>query len=215
MTTARIGVVLVLLTLALTGCSAMRKPDQSPGAYDQFMQQADALDKAHDIEGAKALYHKAAAADPTQAHPWYQLAQLNFDQKNYGRAIVNAQEVLKRNPSDSGAESILTIAGLRVAVEALSNLHDESDANGPAHVEAEKLAAKMRQTLGQNVLIPPAEKKPKHRHRRKTHHYHHTKPTSTSKTKAAPKPQPTASTEQPKPPAASGLNPFQSLPSGN
>lgn len=205
---AHVRAVMLLLIPVFAGCSMLHRSKTKPVTvhpYDQLMQQADARYDAQDIDGAKALYSKAAAADPTRENPWYRLAQINFDQQNYGRAIVDAQEVLQRNPSDSNAESILTVAGLRVAVQALGRLHDESNQQGPAHVEAEKLAAKMRETLGQDVLVPPqarqAERRPA---RRRVSH------------RAAHAPHPAAApAPAPAPSAPASDNPFQALPGGN
>jgi tetratricopeptide (TPR) repeat protein len=144
----------------LAGCQQNTKPVQPPPvSYDQLMEQAEARIRAQDVDGAKTYFSKAAAADPTRKEPWYRLAQLDFNQQNYGKSIVDAQEVLQRDASDMNAESILTVAGLRVAVDALGRLHDEADLQGPAHQEAVKLAQKMRDTLGQDVLVPPAAKK--------------------------------------------------------
>lgn len=206
----RVGITFLLLFMmtALAGCASMQQSGKSAAnPYDQLMQQADALYKAEDVEGAKTVYRKAADADPTRAQPWYQLAKINFDQQNYGRAIVDAQEVLKRNPTDPNAESILTVAGLRVAVEALSHLHEETNVHGPAHLEARKLAAKMRETLGQNVLVPPAAK-PKRTYKR---------PSSSKKRRtvqrATPVPIPDTS-KSAQTNSSSGSNPFQSLPGG-
>lgn len=201
--------VLLLLIPAFAGCGMMHRSKPKPAAvqpYDQLMQQGDARYDAQDVDGAKALYAKAATADPTRSSPWYKLAQIDFDQQNYGRAIVDAQEVLQRNPSDTNAESILTVAGLRVAVQALGRLHDESNQQGPAHAEAEKLAAKMRETLGQDVLIPP-EAKPAER-----------KPARRRVTRrAAPAPTPSAApAAAPAPSSAPASdNPFQALPGGS
>ncbi|WP_457383462.1 tetratricopeptide repeat protein [Rhodanobacter sp. TND4EL1] len=200
---------LLLMIPVFAGCSMLHRSKTKPNAihpYDQLMQDADARYNAQDVDGAKALYTKAAAADPTRETPWYRLAQINFDQQNYGRAIVEAQEVLQRNPSDTHAESILTVAGLRVAVQALERLHDESNQQGPAHVEAEKLAAKMRDTLGQDVLVPPeampAERAPARRR--------------VTTRRAAPTPPPATTPKPAAPPSTPASdNPFQALPGGS
>lgn len=198
----RIAVAL-LMASTIVGCAENKpKPAPPPPTYDQLMQQADARFSAQDVDGAKGLYAKAAAADPTHKEPWYRLAQIDFDQQSYGKAIVDAQEVLQRDPTDVNAESILTIAGLRVAVDALGRLHDESDQQGPAHMEAVKLAAKMRDTLGQDVLVPPAPK-PKHR-------VVHKAPAATDGSTPAPATQAPAQQAAP----ANSSNPFQALPGG-
>lgn len=76
-----------LPVLALMGCSHKVVKPQGPD-YSQLMQQAQASRSAHDIEGAKNLYHQAADADPTRGAPWLQLAKINFNQQEYGRSIV-------------------------------------------------------------------------------------------------------------------------------
>lgn len=145
----------LLSAVAVSGCSHSTKRDQPPAqTYDQLMQQADTNLHTQNIDGARLYYTKAAAADPTRKDPWFKLAQLDFNQQNYGGAILSAQEVLQRDATDVDAESILTVAGLRVAVDALGRLHDEDNLQGPAHQEAEKLAEKLRETLGEDVLVP-------------------------------------------------------------
>lgn len=203
----RIAVALLLASV-VAGCADNKpKPPPPPPTYDQLMQQADARFNAQDVDGAKGLYVKAAAADPTHKEPWYRLAQIDFDQQSYGKAIVDAQEVLQRDPTDLNAESILTIAGLRVAVDALGRLHDESDQQGPAHMEAVKLASKMRETLGQDVLVPPATK-PKHRV------VHHAAPTGTDGSQTPATPGATPAQSAPASTAPANSNPFQALPGG-
>lgn len=210
MACARVTLLLFLVPV-FTGCSLLHKhkPEPQPVVihpYEQLMQDADARYNVQDIDGAKSLFTKAAAADPTREAPWYRLAQINFDQQNYGRAIVDAQEVLQRNSSDAHAESILTVAGLRVAIQALERLHGESDQQGPAHVEAEKLAEKMRETLGQDVLIPPDSMVVKRRPVTRR---------PARRAAAVPKPAPAATpASTPSTPPASD-NPFQALPGGS
>jgi Tfp pilus assembly protein PilF len=197
--------LLVVFAAGLAGCGLNQtKPPVVAPTYAQTMQQAQSRLDAHDVDGARVLYKNAANLDPTRSAPWYQLARINFGEQNYGRAIVDAQEVLRRNPYDTGAQSILTIAGLRVAIEALGRLHEETNLQGPAHVEAEKLAAKMRDVLGQDVLVPPQA--PRHVRHRVRHAELHESAASGSVTA----PVPATPTPQASPPASA--NPFQALP---
>lgn len=161
------SVVLVLLAMATAGCALQGTKKPVPAAtYEQLMQQAAASLGANDTAHAKELYHKAAATDPTRQSPWYQLAKIAFQEQDYGSAIVDAREVLQRDPANIDAQRLLTISGLRVAVLALGSLHEETDPQGPAHQEAEELVKKMRDVLGQDVLVPPASTKRSTRHRR-------------------------------------------------
>jgi len=192
-----------LAALLLAGCQTNTRPTPGP-SYTQLMQQAEADITAQNVDGARGYFHKAAMADPTHKEPWYRLAQLDFNQQNYGAAIVDSQEVLQRDPSDMDAESILTVSGLRVAMDALGRLHDESNLKGPAHQEAEKLAAKLRETLGQDELVP------KKAHPARTRH--HVARSATNDAAAADKAA--SSTPAPAAPAATPASndPFSALP---
>ncbi len=197
-----------VFALALTGCASHHtKPaDDGPSradGYTAIMQQAAARYDAHDYAQAKNLYQQAADINPTRAEPWYQMARISFNGQNYGRAIISAEEALKRDPSQTEAQSILTIAGLRVAIEALGRLHEDVELQGPAHAEAEKLADKMRDVLGQDVLVPPQQKAVRHPRR-------HRAPRPVARKKPAPKRKAPAK----KAPEPTSNNPFQSLSGG-
>lgn len=186
--------LVVAFVVVVAGCTA--QPRTPVLTYAQAMHQAQARFAAHAADGAKDLYKQAANLDPTQGEPWYQLAKINFDEQNYGRSIVDAQEVLQRDPANTDAQTILTVAGLRVAIQALGRLHDETNLEGPAHLEAQQLAAKMRDVLGQDVLVPP-EAHRRERHSRRERHAVHVAEKATPPAKAT------------TPPPA---NPFQALP---
>lgn len=195
-----------LLVLGLTGCASHNtKPSDQTMDYSGTMQQASARYDAHNFAGAKELYQKAADLNPTRAEPWYQIARINFNEQSYGRAIIGAEEALKRDPSQTDAQSILTIAGLRVAIEALGRLHADTKLEGPAHSEAEKLASKMREVLGQDVLIPPEDAHKTRRRRTRTATRHRVAKKPPAKKAPAKKEAKSAPTSN---------NPFQSL-SGN
>lgn len=150
------AMLVVLPVLLMVGCSshAVKKPQ--PPSYSQLMQQAQTSQAADEMEKAKSLYRQAADADPTRAAPWYQLARIDFNRQEYGRSITSAREALKRNPTDTKAQSLLTVSGLRVAIQALGSLRDETDPQGPAHQVALQLVQKMRTVLGEDVLVPQA-----------------------------------------------------------
>jgi tetratricopeptide (TPR) repeat protein len=150
--------VMPALIVALSACQkAPTKPALAP--YDMWMASAEASIRAQNVASAKANFRKAAEADPKAKEPWRRLAELDFNTQDYGPAITEAQEVLKRDPMDSTAQSVLTVSGLRVAIDALGMIHSESDPKGPAHLEAAKVAQKLRETLGQDLLTPPKKKR--------------------------------------------------------
>lgn len=133
-----------------------KKPD-----YAGLMQEAEAEVLAGRIEPALAKFNAAAQADPTRKDAWVRSAQLQFDAGNYGRAIVAAEEVLQRDPADLIADSVLTVGGLRVASQSLQRLRSNGalETSDSARKEAEQLAATMRATLGNDILISQAPKR--------------------------------------------------------
>ncbi len=125
-----------------------------PPTFEHLMFEADERIKGGNLERAKTLLTHAAQLEPTRKEPWLRKAEVEFESENYGASIIASQEALQRAPGDVHAESIQTVAGLRIAVQSLARLRDEKDANGPVHTEARKLAAKLRETLGAKALVP-------------------------------------------------------------
>lgn len=147
---ARCLFVAIALVAALGACSTM--PGKR-GDYAALLGQAESDVSAGRIESALVGFDQAAKADPTRKEPWVRSAQLQFDAGNYGRAIVAAEEVLQRDPTDKVADSVLTVAGLRVASESLKRLQGNGAlASDTARSEAERLATTMRATMGEGIL---------------------------------------------------------------
>lgn len=176
--------VLIAGVLGITGCSVVATEPPAP-TFEHLMFQADERIKGGNLERARSLLADAAKLEPTRKEPWLRKAEIEFESENYGASILASQEALQRAPGDMHAESILTVAGLRVAVNSLARLRDEKDINGPVHTEARKLAAKLRETLGAKALLP--------------------KPSAVKRKPAVAKPIP----------APASNNPFLSLPASN
>lgn len=153
------GAAMVVAVSALTGCATTTPKTVAPN-YDQLMSRAEASVAAGQVEAGLATLDEAAKADTTRKEPWHRIAQLQFDAQNYGRAAVAAEEVLKRDPNDLTADSILTVSALRIAVQAVARLQGRAGSAGSARSEAEKLAQQMRDSLGEDVLIPKPDMKP-------------------------------------------------------
>jgi len=161
-------IALLVLGLAVDASAASRKQKQAARQYEQLMQSAEAEVGAGRLETALVNFNNAAMADPTRKEPWVRSAQLQFDAGNYGRAIVAAEEVLKRDPSDLVADSVLTVSGLRIASESLKRLEGRGAiASESARREAEQLRATMIATMGSAFVTgeqpqpPKAKAKPK------------------------------------------------------
>ncbi|MNM61993.1 hypothetical protein D3C81_733060 [compost metagenome] len=153
--------VLVLLSGLVACASAPEKPVAVP--FETTMANAEAQVATASPDASIKAFGDAAKADPTRKEPWVRIAQLQFDQGNYARAIVAAEEVLQRDPDDLVADGVITVAGFRVANQSLRRLQGRGAlASETARKEAETLAETLRATMGDAVLAP---EKPKPRAR--------------------------------------------------
>lgn len=144
----------------LAGC-AQTPPAASPAPaiepLQQYMQRAGEASAQGGKDRARELYATAARTYPTSKEPWQKLAQDHFESKNYGQAILAAQEVLQRDPANNVATSILAVSGLRVAAAGLTGMRlQQSRLNSDTRTEAEDIVRKLRDLLGEAVLVPAA-----------------------------------------------------------
>lgn len=150
-----LGCLLVVGSMA--GCATGGKSKQAPPpGYETLISDAEGQVASADFAGALQTYESAAKADSTRKEPWVRLAQLHFDIGNYGRAIVAAEEALLRDPTDTVAESVLTVGGFRVAAQSLQRLQSSGVlTTEAAQREARELAAVMREAMGADIVADP------------------------------------------------------------
>lgn len=152
--------ILTFSLIALTGCASAPtvevEPPPAVEALTELMARAEGFAAVPGgREQARDAYRQAAKAYPTSKLPWSKLGESYFESKDYGNAILAAQEVLERDPTDRAALGFLAVSGLRVSSHALFNLRTEgATANGSIRTEAEALAATLRGVLGESVLFP-------------------------------------------------------------
>lgn len=159
--------VSVVLVAVLAACNTTGGTRQAL-PFVELMDRAEAEVGAGRVESAVLAFDDAARADPLRKEPWVRMAQLHFDAGNYGRAIVAAEEVLQRDAADPVADSVLTVAGLRVAAQSLQRLQGNGAiASESARAEAGRLAATMRSTMGADILAGPEAEKPRQQSRRR------------------------------------------------
>ena len=149
------------LALGVAGCAQTPQPASTPAPaiepLAQYMQRAGEASAQGSKDRARELYHSAAKTYPTSKEPWQKLAQDHFETKSYGQAILAAQEVLQRDPADGVATSILTVSGLRVSASGLSSMRQQQTRlGGDTRSEAEDIARKLRDLLGEPLLAPTA-----------------------------------------------------------
>jgi len=148
--------VALLTACASTGDGAR---DLAKGTtMEASMAAADAAVAAGQPDKAYAALKSAGLAFPTDKAPWVRMAQLRFDSKNYGEAIVEALEALERDPDDTIANSIAAVSGLRVSSKALAELTRKNKLSGNVKSEAEELAKLLRASLGEDVLVPTSRR---------------------------------------------------------
>lgn len=151
---AQLG-ALSLAAALLVGCSSAPKAPPPEPALGAMLEESRAAQQAGDTAKALSVLHAATRAHPSATAPWSRMAQIQFDAGNYGAAIVAAQEVLQRDTKDANANSLIAVSGLRASAMALQQLRQGDAVSGTTRTEAEGLARKIRESLGEVVLVPP------------------------------------------------------------
>ncbi|WP_317202568.1 hypothetical protein [Janthinobacterium sp.] len=143
----------LVCSLALGACTTTPvKPAPTP--MGEMLSKAGAAAGSGQKEAAMTLWREAAAAYPADKEPWLRMAQSKYEGGQYGEAIIDAQEVLVRDPADKVANSIVAISGLRLSTRALADLSRQNNLSGPLRVESQDLAKLLRESLGETVLVP-------------------------------------------------------------
>jgi hypothetical protein len=153
-------VLFVVAASLLGGCAgnkvAMSK-EEFVVAMGESGVKVDALLEKGNRDDAIVILQGLATKNPDRKEPWGRIAKIQFDAGSYSEAIVSAEEVLQRDETDRTAKSIRAVAGLRVAAQSLADLRNDVELKGNARSDATALASVMRETLGEDVLVPPAE----------------------------------------------------------
>ena len=194
------SVLALALLSGLAACESTPKKTAIP--FDVSMANAEAQVATAGADAAINAFEVAAKADPTRKEPWVRIAQLQFDQNRYARAIVAAEEVLQRDPDDLVADGVLTVAGFRIANESLQRLDGRGAlASETAQREAQTLVTTLRTTMGDAILETG---KPKARPpvRQATRQAGTGRRTSTTAPATPPPPRPARAT---------GADPFQNI----
>jgi hypothetical protein len=150
----QLGVAINLsIAMWVAGCSSLQSGADFPDSAKLMQEGSQLLDQGQKEKGLSML-SAAARANPASAEPWVKTAQAQFDAENYPAAIVAADEAQKRDPARKETKAIAVVASLRVAVRALTDMREDSALRGNTRSEAERLARMLRETLGQDVLVP-------------------------------------------------------------
>lgn len=142
----------VACAVALSACTTA--PVLAPLTMEEVMAKAVQASNANQKEAAMELWKQATVAAPADKEPWARMAQTKYDAGQYGEAIMDAQEVLLRDPADTLANSIVAISGLRLSTRALADLSRQNNLSGSLRTESQDLAKLLRESLGESVLVP-------------------------------------------------------------
>lgn len=155
-------IVPALLAVMLAGCANTQgKPspeDEAKNTLESGVAQANTAQAEGKTDEAVSVLKVVASRFPADKTPWLRIAQIRFDAGDYSDAIVNAQEALKRDPADKVANSIVTVSGLRLATKSLGDLRSQNALNGSVKTEAQDLTKILRESLGENTLVPAPAK---------------------------------------------------------
>jgi tetratricopeptide (TPR) repeat protein len=153
-TVAGMAASLALLSGCATDGESIRTDSPRAATLHGALAEANGALVAGQRDKAQTLLKSAAASYPADKAPWLQLAQLKFERGNYGEAIVNALEALQRDPKDKLGNSIVAVSGLRLSTKALADLSQQNNLSGSLRTEAQELAKLLRNSLGEDVLVP-------------------------------------------------------------
>lgn len=155
----KLSLALISSSLLLLSACASQAPkvveEDFPTVMAQSSANADALLQKGQRDDAVKIISDLAAKHPEKKEPWSKLARVYFDYGSYAQAIVASEEVLQRDSTDRQAKSIRIVSGLRVAAQSLRDLQGDVALKGDARSDAVGLAKVMRETLGEDILVPP------------------------------------------------------------
>lgn len=117
-----------------------------PG-YDDLLAMADDLHASGNDRAATELYRHAAAVEPSRKEPWQRIARIHLAAGRPGLALVAAEEVLHRDPSDEFANEVYVSSAMAIARDAMQRLL----ASGA--VPGEEGLARARQLVGSMGLV--------------------------------------------------------------
>jgi predicted Zn-dependent protease len=155
-TSQLLGAIVCVATLSACATAPQTTQALAKPSLQSMLAQAGTASGSGQKEQAVTLWKQAAVAYPSDKSPWLSIAQTRYEAGQYGDAIVNAQEVLVRDPNDTLANSIIAISGLRLSTRALSDLSRQNNLSGSIRTESQDLAKLLRESLGETVLVPPA-----------------------------------------------------------
>jgi predicted Zn-dependent protease len=146
----------VVCIAILAGCATTAQQPSKPMSMASALADAEAASRAGQHERAYEILKIATISHPTDKTPWLRMAQMRFDDKSYGEAIVSGLAAIERDPDDMLAYSLVAVSGRRVSSKALGDLTQKNGFSGSVRSEAQDLANLLRNTLGEKTLVKSA-----------------------------------------------------------
>lgn len=153
----RWGLLALIFLVGLQGCASKPVPltqEDFSALMEKSGVKVDSYVSGGKLDDAVSLLDKMAEENPARKEPWVKLAKVYFDAADYGNAIVASDEALHRDNTDQTAKGIRAVSGLRVATQSLTELRDDAKLKGSARADALSLAKALRDTLGEEILVP-------------------------------------------------------------
>ncbi|NHZ36767.1 tetratricopeptide repeat protein [Massilia rubra] len=134
---------------ALAGCETSKPVmPKGPAPLAELLNQGTQASAAGRKEEAIGYWKQASDAYKGDKAPWANIAQSRYDTGQYGEAIVNAQEVLLRDPNDKAASAIIAAASLRLANRALGDLSRQNVLAGQVRADSQDQIKQLRDHMG-------------------------------------------------------------------
>jgi hypothetical protein len=104
--------------------------------------------------GAALRRLKEAVSTRDDPESWAAVSRFYFENELYTKAIVYAEESLKRDPGNVEARSIVAVSGLRVSAAAIDRLRRNYVRETGTAPDERTVTKVLRSTLGEETLVP-------------------------------------------------------------
>ncbi len=146
--------VAFVVALVLACTTAPPSPSAVLPGYEDLLAIAEDCSRSGDREVAIELYRQAAQTDPARKQPWQHIASLNLEAGRPARALVAAEEVLQRAPSDALANEVYMSSAMQIASSAMQRLLASGAApEADDRARAQQLVRTMNMVFGEDALI--------------------------------------------------------------
>lgn len=133
-------ILIIVLALILAGCASQSILEQE-GEVDLFdlREQADEAYEKGDMDTSEKHYSALVKEVPSEAKPWFRLANIYARTERPGAAVRAYREALIRDPEMSKAWYNMGIVQLREAAHSFNELQVYADPDDPLYTQGKAL----------------------------------------------------------------------------